>query len=41
MVVGAWRTLDVPDAPPPTARSRAIAAVSLVAFFLCFTPAPM
>jgi membrane-associated protease RseP (regulator of RpoE activity) len=41
LVVGAWRSLDVPDAPTATPRSVGVAIAALVTFVLCFTPVPM
>lgn len=40
-VLGAWRSLPVPNAPTPTIRARSLAGASLVAFILCFMPTPI
>ncbi len=39
--MGAWRSLPVPDDPPPSRRARAIAGVALGCFLLCFMPVPL
>lgn len=40
-VLGAWRSLPVPDDPSPSPRARGMAASALVAFVLCFMPTPI
>lgn len=40
-VMGAWRSLPVPERPAPAARARGLAAACLVAFVLCFMPTPI
>ena len=39
--MGAWRSLPVPDDPPPSRRARLIAGVALGCFLLCFMPVPL
>jgi membrane-associated protease RseP (regulator of RpoE activity) len=40
-ILGAWRSLPVPDRPGPSPRARGLAAAALVAFVLCFMPTPI
>lgn len=40
-LMGAWRSLPVPEQPPLTLRAKAIAALTLVAFGLSFMPRPI
>ena len=40
-IMGAWRSLPVPEAPLPSRRARGLAGGCLVAFVLCFMPTPI
>jgi membrane-associated protease RseP (regulator of RpoE activity) len=41
LAVGAWRSLDVRDDPPPSGRAVAAGVATLIAFGLCFHPVPV
>jgi hypothetical protein len=39
--LGAWESLPVPGKPPLTLRAKAIAGITVVAFWLSFMPSPI
>ena len=41
LIMGAWVSLPVPEAPPLTVRAKVVAAVTAVTFGLSFMPAPI